>query len=183
MAPDANFAAALQLSESGNAFPVAGVTIPLSLGAGSIGTLTGGSASTGATGAAPYSSLQINAAGYGDTLVAMLPLTASGVTTSVVARSTSNAFDVIQPGSPVAQPLLSPPGGIYTSPLTVTITDAMPGPVIYYTTDGTTPDRSSAIYSGANPITVGSTEILKALAVAAGYSTSPEAAARYTIVP
>ncbi len=181
VAPNATFTAAVQLSESGNAFTVSGVTIPLALGAGSTGSLTGGSAATGATGAALYSSLQINAAGYGDTLVAMLPLTASGVTPSVAARATSNAFDVIQPGTRVAQPLLNPPGGTYTSSQTVSITDATPGVIIYYTTDGTTPSRISAVYSSANPITVSSTKTIKAIAVEADYDPSPEAAAHYTI--
>ena len=60
------------------------------------------------------------------------------------------------------------------------IADATPGTVIYYTTDGTTPSRSSPTYSGT-PITVSITQTIKALAVAPGYVTSPEGVAAYTI--
>ena len=83
---------------------------------------------------------------------------------------------------PVAQPVFNHPSGRYTGPLTVTITD-VPGAVIYYTTDGTTPNRSSSVFNIGSPITVTSTEIIKALAVMPGDSTSPEAVAIYTITP
>jgi hypothetical protein len=180
VAPNANLTAAVQLSENANPFPVSGITVPLILGAGSTGSLSGGSALTGTTGIATYSSLLVNTDGYGDTLVAMLPLTASGVTPLVTASATSTGFDVIQAGSPVAQPIISPATGTYTSPQTVMITDATPGAIIYYTTNGTTPSRSSPTYSGT-PITVSTTQTIKALAVASNYMTSPEAAAAYTI--
>ena len=65
----------------------------------------------------------------------------------------------------------------------VTITDATPGATIYYTTDGSTPNRSSAVFNISNPISVSSTRIIKALAVAPNDSTSPEGVAVYTVVP
>ncbi len=83
----------------------------------------------------------------------------------------------------VAEPLISPPGGTYTSSQTVMITDATPGAVILYTTDGTTPSRTSPMYTNTNPISVTSTEVIKALAFVPGYLTSPEGAAKYTIIP
>ena len=52
----------------------------------------------------------------------------------------------------VTQPVIIPPSGTYTSAQSVTITDTTPGAVIYYTTDGTVPNRSSAIFNPANPI-------------------------------
>jgi len=181
VAPNASFTAAVQLSESGSHFSLSGVNIPLALGAGSAGTLSGGGAATGPTGVATYSSLQVNTAGYGDTLVASLAVTASGVTPALSLSAVSSSFDVIQPGSPVAQPLLSPPSGTYTRAQSVTITDATPGATIYYTTDGTTPSRSSAVFS-ATPITVSSSQTVKALAVATNYLTSPEGVATYKII-
>ena len=57
----------------------------------------------------------------------------------------------------------SPPGGIYKSPLSVTLTCAEPqGPgcdKIYFTTDGTTPTTSSKIYS--SPIAISSATTLR----------------------
>jgi hypothetical protein len=61
----------------------------------------------------------------------------------------------------------------------VTISDATAGAIIYYTTNGTTPTTSSAVYAGA--INVASTETLEAIATAAGHSTSAVADAAYTI--
>jgi hypothetical protein len=82
---------------------------------------------------------------------------------------------------PAATPVFSPAGGNYTTAQTVMITDSTPGATIYYTTDGTTPTKSSSVYSEA--ITVSSTEKLKADAMATGYLRSAVASATYTIEP
>jgi len=62
----------------------------------------------------------------------------------------------------------------------VTITDATVGSTIYYALHGVTPTTKSSVYTGA--LTVPSTETIKAIAVAPGYSPSSLAAATYTIV-
>ena len=82
-----------------------------------------------------------------------------------------------------AKPLFSKPSGTYTSQQMVSITDTTPGAVIYYTTDGTVPGRSSPTLSPGASITVSSSETIKALAVATGYTTSPEGVATYVIAP
>jgi hypothetical protein len=78
-----------------------------------------------------------------------------------------------------ATPVFSPKGGTYTSAQSVTIADSTPGAVIYYSTDGSTPTTSSKQYTG--PITVSSSQTLKAIATASGHGTSSVAVAVYTI--
>jgi hypothetical protein len=99
---------------------------------------------------------------------------ASGYTNSAVATA---AYTI---GTPTAaMPTFSPVGGTYNSPQSVVISDSTPGAIIYYTTDGTLPSKSSAQYSA--PIAVSSTETIKALALATGYYTSALGTAAYTI--
>ncbi len=98
---------------------------------------------------------------------------ASGYTNSPVATA---AYTI---GSALPTPSFSVAAGTYSSTQAVAISDATSGPTIYYTTNGTTPTTSSNVYSG--PITVSSSETLKAVAAMTGYTNSPVAAAAYTI--
>ena len=98
---------------------------------------------------------------------------AAGYANSAVATATYTI------ASQTATPVFSPPAGTYTSPQTVTITDATQGAVIYYTIDGTTPTSSSPAYSGA--ITVAATDTINAIAIAPGDTESAVATAAYTI--
>ena len=99
--------------------------------------------------------------------------TSPGYSTSAV---TSAAF-VITP--PVAPPTFSVPAGAYLGALSVTISDAAPGAIIFYTINGTAPTTNSTVYTGA--ITVSASETLNAVALAPGYSLSAVATAAYTI--
>jgi len=75
----------------------------------------------------------------------------------------------IQPAAEV--PRLSPPGGQYDSPQTVTITDATPNAVIHYTLDGTPPTHESPIYTDPlDSLQNGAT--LRAMAIAPGHRQS-----------
>lgn len=86
---------------------------------------------------------------------------------------------VLVPNPQAAAPTFSVPAGTYTAAQTVSIIDTTPDPIIYYTTDGTTPTTSSDVYSA--PLTVSQTETIKAIATATGYSASAIASATYTI--
>ena len=99
----------------------------------------------------------------------------TGYTNSSVASSSCTINPII------STPTFSPAAGTYATPQTVTISDALAGTTIYYTTNGTAPTTSSSVYSG--PITVSASETLSAIAIESGYTVSPEGAAAYTINP
>ena len=80
---------------------------------------------------------------------------------------------------PAATPTFSPIGGTYTSAQSVTLSDTTSGAAIYYTTDGSTPTTTSAVYS--TPISVSSNTTIKAIAAASGFSQSAVGTAAYTI--
>ena len=93
--------------------------------------------------------------------------------------STEATF-TINPNLPqAATPTFSVAGGTYTTPQTVTISDATPGATIYYTTDGSMPTASSTQYY--TPITVSNSETLQAIAVADTYAYSSIANAAFTM--
>jgi hypothetical protein len=79
----------------------------------------------------------------------------------------------------VATPAITPPGGTYGGALTALISCATSGVTIYYTTDGSTPTASSAVYTA--PISVAADTTIKAIAVRLGSNDSAVASAAYTI--
>lgn len=92
----------------------------------------------------------------------------------------SKAYSYL-PYPPATAPSFSLAGGTYNTPQTLTLTDSTPGATIFYTTNGTTPTSNSTPYIGK--ITVASTELVKAVAIAPGYLTSPVSAKAYTYSP
>jgi hypothetical protein len=99
--------------------------------------------------------------------------TASGYANSPVA----SAVYTVAPLTQTPAPAFSPATGTYTSAQSVQLND--PGATIYYTTDGTTPTHSSAVYS--EPITVVTTATVNAIGSAAGMADSGVSTAIYTI--
>jgi hypothetical protein len=98
---------------------------------------------------------------------------ASGMTNSNVA---SASYTILLP---VATPTMSPAGGTFSTPQTVTLSDSVSGASIFYTIDGSTPTPSSTPYTG--PIAVTQTRTIKAMATASGMANSNVATGVYTL--
>ena len=100
------------------------------------------------------------------------------------AQNAQNAQDNIPPGpccvSWTAPPKFSVKTGKYNTPITVKMTDATRGAVIYYSTDGWTPTSNSPRYRG--PVSIVSTTNLQAIAIAPYSARSVVTFAQYTIV-
>ena len=122
------------------------------------------------------------------------PTTASTVYTGPITIGTTTTLEAVAVypgGSPSAlisatytisaplTPSFSTGTGTYYAPLTVKISEATSGAVVYYTTNGSTPTTASTVYTG--PITIGSTTTLEAVAVYPGGSPSTLISATYTI--
>jgi hypothetical protein len=89
--------------------------------------------------------------------------------------------------SQVATPTFSPAAGTYSSTQTVTISTTTPLAVLCYTTDGSTPTEVSNLCSGgttstySTPISVATTQTVKAIGTKALYTDSAVGSATYTI--
>lgn len=79
-----------------------------------------------------------------------------------------------------ATPVITPAGGTFNGPVAYNIKDATPGATIYYTTDGTTPTTSSAVWGGI-PVVTDQTITINAVALANSMTLSNVATATLTI--
>ena len=99
---------------------------------------------------------------------------AAGLSASSVSTATYT-IAATSTATPTFRPVRAP----IPAAQSVTISDTTSGAVIYYTTNGTTPTTSSAVYS--TPISVSSNTTLEAIAVAPGDTQSALASAAYVI--
>lgn len=111
-------------------------------------------------------------------------ITVSSDNTTIKAIAVKAGLDNSSVGSATyrltcATPTFSPTAGTYTEAQTVTISCATTSATIYYTTNGSDPTTGSSVYSTS--LTVSSTQTIKAIATASGYSNSAIASATYTI--
>jgi hypothetical protein len=90
-----------------------------------------------------------------------------------------SAFGILSTTPVAAAPTFSPAPGTYTTSVTVTLSDTTSGATIHCTTNGTTPTASSPVCSS---VTISSTTLLQAIAVASGFSNSPVTSGTYSIV-
>jgi len=108
--------------------------------------------------------------------------------TQITALATAPGYSVGSPLTAVYSivappPVITPQSGTLQNTARVTIADAAPGAVIYYTSDGSIPSTASPVYSG--PIALSpaqtTTEVYQAIAVAPGYLQSANSVATFTI--
>jgi Legume lectin domain/Chitobiase/beta-hexosaminidase C-terminal domain/Fn3 associated len=83
--------------------------------------------------------------------------------------------------SQTAPPNISPAAGTYNSSQTIQLSDTTPNAIIYYTTDGSTPNHNSKQYS--TPISVTATTTISAIASSPSLNDSPVVVALFTINP
>ena len=98
----------------------------------------------------------------GETWVGVLPTSSTGA--------------VLSPPPQVAFPALDPASGSNV-PVSLSITDATPGAVIYYTLDGSLPTAASTLYTGA--VYLVSASVVRARAITNGWTPSGTAVAYY----
>ncbi len=91
--------------------------------------------------------------------------------------TTSASYTMELPPAPA--PVIKPGSGSYAEPQSVTITDAVHGVSIFYTTDGSYPTAASTKYTG--PFKVSASTTVAAVATADGYDTSKVATAQLFI--
>ena len=95
------------------------------------------------------------------------------------------AFLTVVPEGTVTTPVISPANGgtLYTSgnQNVITITDALAGASIYYTTNGSAPTLSSTPYTAPFTLTAPGSATVNAIAIAPGYAISGVATATYNV--
>jgi uncharacterized repeat protein (TIGR03806 family) len=136
----------------------------------SSGTLGGTLTVNAVNGIATFSTLTISRAGTGYVL---------GAASSGLTASNSAAFTVT--AAPAATPVITPNGGTFSGPVSVTFADANAGTTIYYTTNGVAPTTASTAYNSAAPPVVSSSATVMAIAAGNGFSASAAASAAFTI--
>ncbi|MGA7318045.1 MAG: Ig-like domain repeat protein [Silvibacterium sp.] len=153
----ASFASAVQLSESHSPFPVSGVSIPLALGKGDNGTLSGGNTSTNGNGIAVFSNLSVSTAGTDDTLVAVLPVTSApppALAAPVSISATSSFFDVGKTAQTITFPTLVSPVTYGVAPILLNATASSGLAVSYSVTGPATVNGSTLTVTGVGTVTV-----------------------------
>jgi N-acetylneuraminic acid mutarotase len=109
------------------------------------------------------------------TMTGSYPITITGASANM--SQSVQVIVVVRDATQIVAPTFSVPSGTYSSAQTVTINDSGLFPIIYYTTDGTTPTLNSPEY--VNPITVSSTATLKAMAMGPDDAPSSVTSATY----
>ncbi len=109
-----------------------------------------------------------------------IPSTFAGLALALFGLASCDSGSSTSPGTGgVSAPSFSPAGGTFSSAQSVTLTSSTSGTAIFYSTDGATPTITSTLY--VQPISVTSSETIKAIAIGAGAVSSSVSSATYTI--
>ena len=167
-----------------NAANTAGINLIVSYSTNGGTTYTGAQTYTLSTTSTPYTyTLSTDPAGFASPVRFKFQLTYSTAPTGTSRLYLDNVVVYgIPPVTPLAAtPVISAVTGNYWSSQNVTISCSTPASSIYFSTDGSVPSNTSltsTLYSGA--ITVNSTQTLKAIAYANGFTASAVNASTYT---
>jgi hypothetical protein len=96
----------------------------------------------------------------------------------VAASGEVDIYGLLNTPPTTAAPVITPNGGTFSSPQSVTMSSTTNSSSIYYTLDGSQPTTASTQYSGA--ITVSTNTTINAIATASGYAQSSETSATFT---
>ena len=96
-------------------------------------------------------------------------------------QTAASLTETFTPSGITPELTFSPPAGTYTSAQSVELNDAAPAALIYYTTNGSMPIVGTSNQYPGVPLEVDTSETIKAIAVAPGYTASPVASAAYVI--
>ena len=96
----------------------------------------------------------------------------------VAAYGQVDVYGLLNAQQTTAAPVITPNGGTFTTPQSVTMSSATGSASIFYTLDGSTPTTASTPYTGA--ITVSTDTTVNAIATAAGYAQSGVSSATFT---
>ena len=107
-----------------------------------------------------------------------LPVLSTGLKWDITSLAVDGCIQVSAVGA--AMPVFSPPAGAYPSAQSISITCATSGSVIHYTTDGSLPSASSAVYTSPIQIPANSSVAVTAMASKPDLLDSPVASATYT---
>ncbi len=106
-----------------------------------------------------------------------ISINASQTLRAIAVASASAAYTLTLPAA--AAVLFSPPGGTFSASQPVTLSTTTPSATIFYTTDGSNPGTSSNVFTG--PITVSTSQTIRAVADAPGFTQGPPTSETYTI--